>query len=371
MSAAEPQIGSGCVAAEPSSAAIWRKRWGVHTPASLQLRAQEWGSADHLVEGLLPSRSIGLMVGDSGLGKSPLACQLGICVATGLPFLGRKTRKGRVVIADFENGIADLFELIERICRYLGLPGPPSDDDLLIWTLNDCLPEYGHKDNTLLDMLREVRPTLTIVDSLAAYDPQAEERNSDANRMLRGFREVARKSGTAFLGVHHRRKMPRKADESAGPLEGAKLRQWFQDTRGASALINGSDVRLGVDEPDTSAVQKDDVALVLRGLGRIRGEIGPFFLARDHDENGDPAGYRQLTGPELLFNDEQQKALTALHPQFTFKEAKAAYGRSDQPTRNWLVRSSELGLVRQQGRGSYEKIVADGVASDRAHGERR
>src|SRR5277367_5868788 len=126
MSTAESPIESGCVATEQSSAANWRKRWGLHTPSTLQQRAKELGSADHLVEGLLPSRAIGLLVGDSGLGKSPLACQLGICVAAGLPFLGRKTRKGRVVIADFENGIGDIYELIARISRYLGLPEPPT-----------------------------------------------------------------------------------------------------------------------------------------------------------------------------------------------------------------------------------------------------
>ena len=367
----ELPTGFDCNEADQSSAATWRRRWGLHTPASLRLRARELGAADHLVEGLLPSRSIGLLVGDSGLGKSPLACQLGICVASGLPFLGRKTRKGRVVIADFENGIGDLYELFERICRYLKLAEPPSDHDLLIWTLNDSLPAYGQPGNTLLDILRDVKPQLAIIDSLAAYDPQAEERNSDANRMLRGLRKIIRETGTSTLAVHHRRKMPRKADESAGPLESANLRQWMQDTRGASALINGSDVRLGVDAPDISAVQKDDVALVLRGLGRIRGDIGPLYLARDHDENGDPAGYRLLTGPELLFNPEQQNALAKLPSRFTFKEAKLAYGRSDQPTRNWLIHMCELALVRQQARGTYEKVLPSSAPIDGARGEER
>lgn len=349
-----------------SDAATWRRRWGLHTPATLQQRARELGSIDHLVEGLLPSRAIGLLVGDSGLGKSPLACQLGICVAAGLPFLGRKTRKGRVMMVDFENGISDLQELIERNCRYLGLPGPPNDNDLLIWTLNDCLPTYGQEHYTLLDMVRDVRPSLVIVDSLAAYRPQAEEQNSDTGRMLREFRDLARDVGCATVVVHHRRKLPRKADESAGPLETANLRRWFQDTRGASSLINGTDVRLGVDEPDVSAVQKDDVALVLRGLGRIRGEIGPFFLARDRDENGDPAGYRLLVGPELLFNDEQEQAFAALPAQFTFKQAKIVYKRSDQPTSNWLSRLRDLQLVQRKGRGAYEKISASGAGDDGA-----
>jgi hypothetical protein len=365
----EQPIESSVQETEQSCVATLRRRWGLHTPATLKVRARELGTADHLVANLLPSRSIGLLVGDSGLGKSPLAYQLGICVATGLPFLGRATRKGRVLVADFENGVGDVDELIERICQYLALPEPPSDDDLLIWTLNDCSSNYGQLNHTLLDMLRDVRPALAIIDSLAAYKPLAEEKNSDAGRMLGEFRDVAREVGTTTLLVHHRRKMPRKADESAGPLENANLRQWLQDTRGASVLINGSDIRLAVDAPDVTAVQKDDVALVLRAMGRIRGEIGPFYMARDHDENGDPAGYRRLTGPELLFNEQQQKALANLPTRFTFKEAKLACGKPDQSTRNWLKRSVDLGLVRQPGRGVYEKIWTGDAARDGAHGE--
>jgi hypothetical protein len=216
--------------------------------------------------------------------------QAAICVAAGVPFLGCETRQGRVLLADFENGISDILELIERISRYLRLPKPPGD--LFFWSLNDCDARYGEPGHTLLDMLREVRPLLVIIDSLGSYNPDAEDKNKFASQMLTEFRLLTRDCGTAILFSHHRRKQPRKKDESAGPLEGANLRQWFQDSRGASALINGSDERLGVDEPDLSSVAKDEVALVLRGFGRIRGEIGPLFLARDADEDGNPVGYR-------------------------------------------------------------------------------
>jgi len=351
--AAEPQE----TATAASHATAWRQRWGLHTPETLRLRAQELRASDYIVERLVPARSNGLVLGDSGLGKSPLMYQEAICVAAGLPFLGHMTRQGRVVIADFENGIWDVHELVERISRYLGLPGPPSSENFLVWTLNDSLPHYGQLNHTLLDMLRDVQPALAIIDSLGSYRPEAEEKNSSAIRMLQEFRQLARDYGTTTQGVHHRRKLSRKAEESAGPLESTmSLHRWFQDARGASAFVTGSDIRLGVDEPDLSAVKKDDVALVLRGFGRMRGEIGPLYLARDADENGEPAGYRLLTGPELLFNERQQEALAALPIQFTFAEAKKNYGRADQPTRNWLLRSVSLGLVRRLERGLYEKI---------------
>ena len=69
------------------------------------------------------------------------------------------------------------------------------------------------------------------------------------------------------------------------PLERANLRRWFDQARGARALINGSDIRLAVDEPHLSAVlhrgsEKEEIALVLRGLGRLRGEIPLTYVAR-------------------------------------------------------------------------------------------
>jgi AAA domain len=351
--------------AEPEK---WGARWALHTPDTLRVRARELGGADYLIKGLVPAHSIGILVGDSGLGKSPLMYQAGLCVATGIPFLGRETRKGRVLMLDFENGLGDMIELVDRLSRYLGLSGPP-EDLFHLWSLNDCQLRYGHAGNTLLDMLRDVKPRLAIIDSLSSYRPKAEELNSDATAMLQEFRILVRDCGTAVLLVHHRRKQPRKAEESAGALERANLRQWFQDSRGASALINGVDVRLGADEPDLSAREKDDLALVLRGFGRIRGEIGPLYLARDCGEDGEPEGYRPLTGPELLFDEDQQKALAALPTQFTFKDAKKAYGRSDQPTRNWLVRCVDLGLLRQPGRGVYQQLSGADAAGDGARGE--
>ncbi len=352
-----------------SEQAAWRSRWGLHTPSTLRVRAQELGRSEYVVKELLPAGSIGLLVGDSGLGKSPLAYQMGLCVAAGVPFLGLETCKRRVVLCDFENGIADIHKLVERLGGYLGLPTLP--DDLYVWTLNDSLPRYGQPGHTLMDMLQDLRPGLAIIDSIGSYTPRAEEKNSDATLMLQQFRCLARDHGTTTLGVHHRRKQPRKADESAGPIESANLRQWFQDARGASTLINGSDVRLGVDEPTLGAVGKDDLALVFRGFGRIRGEIGPFFLTRDSDEDGDPVGYRVLTGAELLFNNEQQNALSKLPQRFAFKTAKQTYGRADQATSNWLRRCIELQLLRKVARGTYEKILTGSGSDNGASGERR
>jgi hypothetical protein len=100
----------------------------------------------------------------------------------------------------------------------------------------------------------------------------------------------------------------------------------------------------------------------------MRGEIGPLYLARDRDENGDPLGYRRLIGSELLFNEDQRNALITLSQQFSFKDAKVAYSRADQATANFLHHAANLDLIRKLGRGRYEKVAPQNGESDGARG---
>src|SRR5262249_53260685 len=55
-----------------------------------------------LVEDLVPVKGPTLLAGRSGIGKTPLLFQLGMCVAAGLPFLELKTLQGGVLYIDAE-----------------------------------------------------------------------------------------------------------------------------------------------------------------------------------------------------------------------------------------------------------------------------
>ena len=136
--------------------------------------------------------------------------------------------------------------------------------------------------------------------------------------------------------------------------------------------MNGVDVRLGVDLPgnvaqlaEITGEVKEEVALVLRGFGRVRGEIGPVYLARVYDEDGVAMGYRKLCSAELLFNREQQQALARLSNRFRTGEARTAYHRGDQATSDWLSKCVRLGLVHKVGRGQWEKIRNGGGNGER------
>ena len=102
-------------------------------------------------------------------------------------------------------------------------------------------------------------------------------------------------------------------------------------------------------------------------LDFLKGEKGPELLSRVVDSStGDPVAYARIVGTKLLNNSDQAAAYEKLTQQFTFKEAKQIYGRTDNPTREWLLKCEAAGLIRLTGRGTYEKsgVLSPGDRAD-------
>lgn len=337
-----------------------RAKWSAYSHSDLKRRCQQLGSGRYLIEGLLPDRSIGLLVGDSGLGKSALTYQMAICVASGIPFLGRQVKQGRVLCLDFENGMSQVDEMLDSLYQHLGVSQQP--DDLILWNVNDCSPKYGQSGHKAIDMISDIKPLLVTIDSISGLFPDIEEKNSYAIRALHQLRELIKKFGTSSFGLHHIKKPSDDVRYAPPSLETCtNVREWFLQTRGARALINGTDVRLGVDASHHagsgkgSSKIKDEIALAMRGFGRVKGEIPLTYLSRVCDGNGEPLGYGLVTGASLLFNPEQEAALTRLSQTFQFKDAQQAYGKGAQATTDFLNKCIGLGLIRKLGR-TYEKL---------------
>ena len=102
--------------------------------------------------------------------------------------------------------------------------------------------------------------------------------------------------------------------------------------RGPRAIINGSDVRLGVAVPRSARIvtgpkQQSEIAFVLRGFARVQGEILTSYIARTLDSEGEPVGYTKLTGVALLRNLKQAAVFHRLPDTFRFKDVKLLYGK--------------------------------------------
>jgi hypothetical protein len=315
------------------------KKYGLLSPSALDKLVEQDTNSHSLVEGLIRSRSVSVLIGDSGLGKSPLGYQLGLCVAAGVPFLGLNAQQGLVVYADHENGAKDGRALRDSIAGFLGLPAIP--DNFICWY------ETGGAFD-LQGVCRDFRPKLLVVDSLRSFDPSF-EKTENAGQAMVNLRHAAYKYGVSILGIHHIKK-----PGPLGPpaLDDAVLMHWLNEAAGHRSIINQSDTRIAA----ALSKRHEDAAMVLRFHRRVRGETGPIYVARVLDACGEPIGYRPMVGPELLCNSEQEEAFRRLPMgEFTFKQAKETYGRSDDPTSKWLKKCIAVGIVKRLGQGRYQK----------------
>lgn len=300
----------------------------------------------YIVEGLLPADDVHVAVGDSGLGKTPWAYQLGLCVASGKSFLGHNVKQGRVLYYDLENGQEEIVGVGRAICGCLDIGFAPTDfrvfcgDTANLTDLEGAIDKYA--------------PSLVIVDTLRAFDPHAEGKNEDMASFIRKIKRIARKCHCAILLLHH----VRKPGEHPPNLETAPTMEWLLQACGARALVNQTNTRIALDTPRLMS-HGADAALIMKVFVKIRGEIGPYYLERVLVQ-GDPVGYRRITGSALLGNAEQEAAFGRLPlppKQFTFGEAKAVYAKTDNPTSQWLKKCQATGLIRKVSRGYYERIT--------------
>ena len=304
-----------------------------------------------LVEGLIAERSVNILVGDSGLGKTPLAVTLGVAVASGVPFLGRKVRQGRVLYCDSETPLAEFPRMLESISQTMGLPAPPPD----FWAYPLNAPEDETSTcsappcDSLIKLVQEMKPGLVVVDPLRTFWPQAPKDAEMAIRMINQLRQLSKQVGCAWQLLHHRRKHNSEgtvalADDPHG---------WLQEAAGSQALINHTDARLGV-EPTPSHPTAE---LLLAGFVRGKGQIPPIYLAREYDaDTGEPTGYQALVGLALL-PETYQRAFLSLKNQFRFKDVfKALGGSSGSNAKAFIDRCLSLGLTKRDGKG-YVKVM--------------
>jgi RecA-family ATPase len=180
-----------------------RAKYHVYTSEEIAEKLREAGSQRFLVANMLPMHSTALMLGDSGIGKSALLYQLGLSVASGQPFFNHPTDEGLVLFFDFENNIKEAHECVKTLAESLKLSEVPKN--LITWNAHNAPKDWvGAK--SMLAMIHELRPTLTIIDTLSKAFPDAEEKNSAANTLMGDLTDLVSKTGSSIIVSHHYKK---------------------------------------------------------------------------------------------------------------------------------------------------------------------
>ena len=318
---------------------------GIYTILDLKRLENSMKERAYLLQDHIPVQTIAITVGDSGIGKSPVEYELGICVAAGIPFLDIPTSQGRVLYLDFENNIDRMIIIAEAVAHHLGLKEVPSKFQMwspALPTSADSIPA------NMFDRIRRFRPSLVIVDTLSAAFPDAEAKNENAAKLYGQCRTIMQETGCTFQFVHHRKKSSSPNDGSFAQ-EPASARDALKESRGASALVNGADARWIITRPQKA---DDELAFTIGGYLRGRGEHPTIHVTRVFDEEGNPIGHRRIGGVALL-SENHREVFNTLPDEFRWRDLEKHFpgNRSKQ-----LFRDACFGArVLEQGGGKYRK----------------
>lgn len=166
------------------------------------------------VQGLIPSRTVTLLSGDGGLGKSLFAVQLGIAGALGIETLGLTPSHGRVLyvgaedeVDEFHRRIADILSAHDRDFaeldgQFLLLPLAEHDATL-------AAPGAGGKMlptplmGDLIAKVEAFRPNLLVLDTSADLFGGDEIKRSQVRQFVAMLRAIALKGNCAVLLLSH------------------------------------------------------------------------------------------------------------------------------------------------------------------------
>ena len=206
---------------------------GMQTPViedlgAADLLSKEFPPLVEPVEGLIVEGET-LLVGKPKIGKSFLVLQMCSCVATGRPFLGRKTQQGTVLYMAMEDGDRRLqtrLQQIDRDCdnRLRFHKAPITIDEGLFPALENWISKHDDAIMIVVDTAKKVRGTKTGRANL--YDIDVDEMSK-----LKAF---ADKHHIAIVLIHHFNKMrqTRKDDD------------YFERISGSNGLMGTADTTI-------------------------------------------------------------------------------------------------------------------------------
>lgn len=308
------------------------------------------GPIPYLLEDFIPEKSIGILVGEWGIGKSPFAMQLQLSLAAGVPFLGKfKTREQPVstLYVDLENGAQPIVNLLETLSKYMDIPIPDG--------INVYSPNYGTKITELQQLSEDmyVRELIErnsfdfiIIDPLRMFRPEAEAKNTDAATMIRHLRKLTAKCNCSILLIHHPRKISSDAEIQRFKLD-TNPTEWMANACGAAALIQNADFRIGLE-------QNEDGYIVMRRFIRNKGWYPSEYVGRVLDEE-EPVGYCLESGVDKLEAIERAWLHDLSNP-FTTQQAKLVVMKHKEVVNRWLKRLVSLNVIKKIDRGTWAKV---------------
>ena len=159
------------------------------------LITQDADSLEWYIDGLIPRGAVVLLTAPPGLWKTWLAMHIGLVIAKGENFLGRKSSEATVYYIDKENPKS----LIANRLKKLG-----TDENLKFWGYwSEIEPPNLDKLATYKTLAKD--NTILTFDSLIRFHSGDENSSQDMSKVMGALRSLT-KDGATVIGLHHKGK---------------------------------------------------------------------------------------------------------------------------------------------------------------------
>lgn len=220
-----------------------------------------------LVEGLWSDRAVGIVGGEPKCGKSFLALDFAVAVASGTPCLRRYAvrQKGPVVVFAAEDAQHEVRARLEGIAHVAGVPFDALDVHVI--TAPVVRLDLDDDCRKLSATVEAVRPKLLVLDPFVRLHRRDENVASDVAPLLGYLRQIERRFQAAVLLVHHSRKGAAHIRAGQALRGSSEFHAWgdsnvYMRRKGDDLLLMSVEHR--------AAAPIREVALELRVVGEIR-----------------------------------------------------------------------------------------------------
>jgi len=187
-------------------ALVWSPRGNIRVEAAHDFLMRPIKHQEDIVGcGILPARSLAMVTAYSKEGKSLFVCNLGICIASGKPFLNQFSipHRRRVLYFQLEISEKSMQRRLALMLNYASdngmIPGP-------FFKIVNLPPVKVDQDAGIKAAMRIIRATraeVVIWDPLYKLHSQEENRQRDMRRVLEKFEYLRDTFGIAQIIVHH------------------------------------------------------------------------------------------------------------------------------------------------------------------------
>lgn len=160
---------------------------------------------DELIEGILRCGHKMLISGSSKAGKSFLLMELCIAIAEGIPWLGYKCKKGRVLYVNLEIDNASCINRFIEIYKGLGLV-PEHAKDIAIWNLRGLAVPLDKLVPKIIARSADSEYDAIIIDPIYKVITGDENCASDMAFFCNQFDRLCAETGCAVIYCHHHSK---------------------------------------------------------------------------------------------------------------------------------------------------------------------